>query len=329
MTKKIVVVFILSFTSCFLNGQVAGCTDVLAKNYNPLATLNDGSCRYKHKAIKPNFSLILDNSLHETSGLTFWNGLLWTHNDDTDVNLYALDTLSGAVVKKIQLSHVANRDWEEIAQDSSYLYIGDFGNNYRGNRKDLHVLRIEKASLLLNKQEIDTISLRYSDQFDFELKKSNRTNFDCESMIATRDSLYLFTKQWKSNKTSIYSLPKIPGNYVAQYKTSYPIKGLITGSAYVEEKKIVALCGYNKKLKPFIYLLYDYKNNDFFSGNKRKIKLKLPFHQIEGITTSDGLHYYLTNENFINKPIVSNPQKLHWFDLTAFLEQYLEGLILK
>ena len=326
MTKKIVVVFILNFTSYLLNGQVAGCTDVLAKNYNPIATVNDGSCRYKPKAIKPKFSVVLDKSLHETSGLIFWNGLLWTHNDDTDTHLYALDTLSGVVGKKIQLNRVANRDWEEITQDSVYMYIGDFGNNYKGNRKDLKILRIEKQSLLLSQPKIDTIAFLYPNQTDFNNQHSNRTNFDCEAMIVYKDSLYLFTKEWKSKKTSIYSLPKTPGNYVAQYKISYPIKGLITGSRCLEEKKIVALCGYSKKLKPFLYLLYDFKDNDFFSGNRRKIKIKLPFHQIESITTNNGLHYYLTNENFTRKPIVSNSQKLHVFDLSFLLKPYLNSL---
>jgi hypothetical protein len=30
----------------------------------------------------------------------------------------------------------------------------------------------------------------------------------------------------------------------------------------------------------------------------KKNKIALPFHQIEGITTQNGLQYYLTNENF-------------------------------
>lgn len=325
--RLLILVFVLF--SGYSNAQVAGCTDVLAKNYNTLASVNDGSCRYKFKSIKPKFSVVLDKSLHETSGLIFWNGLLWTHNDDTDTHLYALDTLSGVVGKKIQLNRVANRDWEEITQDSVYVYIGDFGNNYKGNRKDLKILRIEKQSLLLSQPKIDTIAFQYPNQTDYSLQPSNRTNFDCEAMIVSQDSLFLFTKEWKSKKTSLFSLPKTPGDYVANYKATHNVKGLITGATYLKNQKLIALCGYSKKLKPFIYLLYDFEDNDFFLGNRRKIKLKLPFHQIEGIATNDGLHYYLTNESFINKPIVSNPQKLHLFDLTTFLKQYLEGLILK
>jgi len=324
--KKAFTIFFLSSFSLQSNAQVLGCTDVLSKNYNPLATINDGSCVYKKKSIEPVFSVVLDNKLQETSGLVKWGDFLWTHNDDTDTNLYALDTLSGAILKTYHLNKVVNTDWEEIAQDNEYLYVCDFGNNYKGNRTDLHILRIEKNSLLLNQPKIDTIAFHYSNQTEMKTQNSNRTDFDCEAFVVTKDSLYLFTKQWRSKNTSVYTLPKTPGNYVANFKKNYAIKGLITGATFVEDKKIVVLCGYNKKLKPFVYLLYDYKGNNFFSANKRKIKLKLPFHQIEGIATSDGLNYYLSNENFSRKPIISNLQKMHLFDLSVFLKPYLDGL---
>ncbi|MFB0911569.1 MAG: hypothetical protein QMA99_11640 [Flavobacterium sp.] len=92
---------------------------------------------------------------------------------------------------------------------------------------------------------------------------------------------------------------------------------------YVPHKKIIALSGYSKTLSPFIYLLYDYNSRNFFSGNKRKITISLPFHQVEAIATQDGLHYYLTNENFVIKPIINSPQQLHSFDLSPFLGTYL------
>lgn len=321
--------FFLMILSGYTKAQVIGCTDPLSKNYNPLATINNGSCLYKRKSIKPLFSFVLGSSLPETSGLIKWNGFLWTHNDDTDTNLYTLDTLSGKIVKSYALPKVLNTDWEEIAQDSSYLYLGDFGNNYHGNRNDLHVLRIEKNSLLMNLPKMDTIAFSYSNQKTAERIKSNRTEFDCEAFVVTKDSIYLFTKQWESKNTSVYSLPKTPGNYLAHYKSSFHIKGLITGATYLENKKLVVLCGYSKKLHPFVYLLYDYASNDFFSGNKRKIKIKLPFHQIEGIATSDGLHYYLTNEAISRKPIISNPQQMHELYLSAYLKTYLEEFGLK
>lgn len=221
------------------------------------------------------------------------------------------------------MDKVVNHDWEEISQDSSYLYIGDFGNNYSGNRTDLHILKIEKKSFLEGTPIIETISFKYSDQSDFSLKKHNTTNFDCEAFIVSKDSIYLFTKQWESTKTSIYALPKQSGNYIAQFKDSLDIKGLVTGATYIEDKKLIALCGYSKMGKSFLYLLYDFKNHDFLSGNKRKIELQLSFHQIEGITTKDGLHYYLTNESLIRKPVLNTPQQIHYFDLSPILNSYL------
>ncbi len=303
------------------NAQISGCTDPLSKNYNPKATVNDGSCNYRKTRIKPQFSKELNEKLKETSGLVAWNGNLWTHNDDKDTNVYCLDTISGEIQKAYQLKNVVNKDWEEISQDSSYLYIGDFGNNSNGARIDLHILRIEKNSLLLDNPIIDTISFSYSDQDAASASKTNQTNFDGEAFIVSKDSIYIFTKQWKSKGTSLYVLPKTPGNYTAKLKTTQDVKGLVTGAAFIENKKVVVLCGYTKKLKPFLYLLYDYKDSDFFTGNKRRIKLKLPYHQIEGIATLNGLQFYLTNEKFSLKPFVNKSQKLHKVDLGKFLKK--------
>jgi zona occludens toxin (predicted ATPase) len=94
----------------------------------------------------------------------------------------------------------------------------------RGNRKDLHILRIEKNSVEGNIQKIDTISFSYSNQTDFTKLKSNTTNFDCEAFVVVDDSIYLFTKQWKQKNISIYH-PKTPGNYRAQLKDSFNVKG--------------------------------------------------------------------------------------------------------
>ena len=303
--------------------QISGCTDPLSKNYNPAATINDGSCVYASVKIKPKYSVKLDAVLKETSSLTQSDSLLWTSNDNTDKALYAINN-KGVIQNKIQLKNTTNTDWEEIAQDNDYYYIGDFGNNVSGNRKDLHILRVEKKSLSQNNQKIDTLSFSYSNQKDFTKTKSNATNFDCEAFIVSGDEIYLFTKQWKDKKTSIYVIPKIPGKHVAQLKESYDVKGLITSATYLPKKKLLVLAGYSRFLSPFIYLLYDYNDSGFFSGNKRKINIALPFYQMEGISTQDGLQYYLTNENFVRKPIINIPQKLHQFDLSAFLTNYLK-----
>jgi hypothetical protein len=301
--------------------QIYGCTDRLAVNYNQSATVNDGSCRYNSANIAPLASLKLDGTLSETSGLILWNNLLWTHNDNNDTNLYSLDTIYGNIVKAYPLSRIENTDWEEISQDEDYIYIGDFGNN-SGNRDDLKIFRAPKNSVLNNSAAIDSICFAYSNQTDFTPGDYN-TDFDCEAFIVSDDSIYLFTKQWTSKETSIYALPKNPGTYVAKLRSTFDVKGLITGAVYLKEKGIIVLSGYSRRLDPFFYLLYDFRGTDFFGGNKRKLEVLLPYHQIEGITTADGIKYYVTNEHFSLELLINIPQKIHVFILSSFLGNYL------
>jgi hypothetical protein len=315
--NKFIVLFFLILTSTY--GQISGCTDAQAKNFNPNAKNNDGSCDYASTKIKAKTSLKLKDSLRENSGLIAFDHLLWTHNDDHDNTIYGLDS-NGKIQKKIKLEKVKNNDWEEISQDSSYIYIGDFGNNFQGNRKNLHLLRIEKKSFLTNNPVIDSISFSYSNQTDFTEQKENNTDFDCEAFVVSKDSIYLFSKQWKQNKTSVYVLPKIPGKYIAKLKETLDVKGLITGATLLASGKGIVLCGYSEILQPFLYLLNDYKNNDFSTGNQRKIRLPLPFHQIEGIATEDGKLFYVTNEAFRKKPFVNVMQQIHTFDLSSYLK---------
>ena len=58
-----------------------GCMDPQASNYNATATINDGSCMYP----ATNYSLIikdtLQNSLQEISGMVYFNGKIYAHND--------------------------------------------------------------------------------------------------------------------------------------------------------------------------------------------------------------------------------------------------------
>lgn len=315
--------FLLIFISLSAEAQLVGCTDALAKNYNPSAIVNDGSCLYANAKIDPVFSVVLSDTLNETSGLVYFENQLWTHNDDTDNNIYALDTI-GKITNRYPLNRLKNTDWEEISQDSAYFYIGNFGNNVNGVRKDLQIIRIEKMSLKSNNPQIDTIAFSYSNQIEFIRNKANTTDFDCEAFIVSKDSIYLFTKEWTNKKTALYVMPKLPGSYTAQFKGALDVNGLITGATYLEEKRLIALCGYSKQLKPFVYLLYDYKNTDFFSGNKRKITLAMPYHQVEGIATENGLLYYISNEHFRIKPIINTLQQLHQLDLSLFLQLYID-----
>lgn len=316
----IIVAFIFNYN---LKAQT-GCNDPLASNYNNTATINDGSCLYPTASVTPLISNELNQLIHETSGLIEWNSYLYTHNDDTDTNIYQLDKTNGTITKTFALTGLNNIDWEEISQDESNLYIGDFGNNAEGNRTNLIIYKISKNSLSTTPQ-IETINFSYSNQTDFTPQPANKTDFDCEAMVVTSGGILLFTKQWLSNKTSIYKLSKTPGTQIANLLTTIDVSGLITGATIKADSNLIVLCGYSQTVDPFVFLIYDFNGTDFNISNKRKIDIPLPYHQIEGISTTDGLEYFLTNENFVIAPI-NNPQKLHKISLEPYLGNYLSNL---
>lgn len=323
---------LLVMTTGWCQAQICGCTDSLASNYNANATVNDGSCEYETVTIETTEIGVLDSLIEGSSTLFFWNGGYWTFNDHYDNCLYLIDSTNATITETLCINGLISKDMEEVSQDSLYLYFGDIGNN-RGNRHDLHILRISKESILNQTFAIDTIAFSYEDQTDFTAHPQ-ATDFDCEAFVITDDSIYLFTKQWVSTQTTIYCLPKTPGTHIAQRRETYNVKGLITGATYIPEYQLIVLCGYdyNRKVKvaslrPFIVLLYDYQENRFFSGNKRRLNFKSTVKsQVEAIATHNGLDYYITNEHFKTTVMGLNfdfPAKLKRVDLRDYLLPYL------
>jgi hypothetical protein len=325
MRKLLLLLFVIFLRFEPSIAQVYGCTDILATNYNSVATRNDGSCLYANISIAPVKSTLISDTLIESSGLIIYGNRLFTHNDNTDLNLYALDSVTGKIYNKYEVKGASNIDWEDLTQDAEYFYIGDFGNNSSGNRRDLKIYKVSKVSLLSRNPLVQTITFAYQPQIDFSVQAANQTNFDCEAMVAGKDSLYLFSKEWISNITRVYSLPKTAGNYTLKPASSYDVKGLITGAALLEDKRVLMLCGYSSLLQPFLYLMYDFEPGNFFSGNKRKVQLDLSFHQIEGIASVNGRQAFISNENFAKQPLANNPQKIHVLNLSSLLANYLDN----
>ena len=330
--QYILTLVLLVTTTPLCIAQVYGCTDSLATNYNPGATVNDGGCVYATTLITADGVGVLDPRLGNTSSFFYWNNGYWTNNDCYDNCLYKIDTANAEILETLCFDGVYNYDTEEITQDSLYLYFGDVGNN-NGSRQDLRILRISKESILNQNVEIDTIWFSYEDQTDFTYSPQ-ATDFDCEAFIVSDDSIYIFTKEWVSSKTTLYSLPKIPGTHIARRLETYNVNGLITGAAYMPEYQLVVLCGYDydpvnllSSLHPFVVLLYDYQENRFFSGNKRRLDFDFSARaQIEAIATCNALDYYITNEQTsipVVDTVIDIPPALQRLDLREYLLPYL------
>ena len=302
--------------------QINGCTDPQSTNYNPAATVNDGSCTYSATTLtltdKTNLSAPL---LNESSGLTFINGKLWTFNDSGNANdIYRIDTSTSTVYQTVDISNATNTDWEDMTSNNDYLFIGDFGNN-NGNRQNLKIYRVNKADLTTNATAVTAavINFSYSDQTSFP-SLPNNNNFDCEAMIFLNDSIHLFSKNWVDLQTKHYVLPNSPGTHVAQYRETYNTGFLVT-SASVQQFGVIALIGYIKTGTQAVSMcmLYDYKNNLLFNGNKRKFNMstQLVQGQMEGVEFFNSSRAFVTNELFTNGATV--PAKLRVFNIASYL----------
>src|SRR5205085_8408040 len=143
----------------------------------------------------------------------------------------------------------------------------------------------------------ETIEFTFPNEEVTDDKKQN--NFDCESLMSFKDSLYIFTKDREDKETKLYVLPKTAGKYIARYISNFNSEGLVTDAAMNKQNNELALIGYHKgHLYPFIFLFSNFQGNNFFSGDYQKIELanKKWDWQLEGITYSNKNVVYFTCE---------------------------------
>ena len=139
--------------------------------------------------------ILLSGELKEISGIQFINdSLLVAHNDGGNgPMLYFLNPNSGKILKRVVVKGVKNIDWEDIALDSEYLYIGDFGNN-TNKRKNLSIIRVLWKEALINDSiNSESMTFEYGDQKAFP-PENKALNFDTECMVFADGFLWLFTK---------------------------------------------------------------------------------------------------------------------------------------
>ncbi|RMF26577.1 MAG: hypothetical protein D6765_08695, partial [Bacteroidetes bacterium] len=235
--------------------------------------------------------------------LLFLDGNLWTHEDGgNSPALYQIDPADGSILKTVTLGAASNVDWEDIASDGTFIYVGDFGNNATGARTDLRIYKFDKndipagTNVTIPAADIDTIDFTYSDQSNCSPPCPNGTDFDCEAMIYHNGLLHLFTKQWVSEQTSHYTLSPTPGTHVAAKQSTFNAQGLITGADIVNGNEVM-LIGYD--LSPaalFAWRLTGFSGTDFFGGTQELISFNAP----AGSTQIEGVHYFSGTDLYLS-----------------------------
>ncbi len=250
---------------------------------------------YGYQIIK---EIQLPKTLTESSGLLLLDTFLLSFNDSgNEPLLYAVNPSTGLIFHQWQLINTKNKDWEDIAEDDKYIYVGDFGNNF-GYRKDLAIYRISKDSLLQFKKYnlvAEKINFSFEDQTNYFPSFYNHS-FDCEAMICMNDSLIIFSKDWKNKITTAYTLPKNPGTYTATKRESFDVSCFISGADFSEQDSLLVLTGYIEG-RALIWIFSEVTAGNHFGKNQIKHELiTLPGIQNEGIVFIRPDEFYLSSE---------------------------------
>lgn len=231
--------------------------------------------------------------LNESSGLEFYGDSLISFNDSGGgTKLFIFSPLSPQKPVILELTGTFNIDWEDIAADSTYLYLGDFGNN-SGYRDTLIIYRIDPFKITENP---DFISFSYLEKNNYEPSQTG-SRFDCEAITVINDSLWLFTKNWQEETSWIYKLPTEPGHYELNSFAVLQAKMMVTGADFDPDNQILFLIGY-KNFTPVIFT-YHLKNKTLSKLSRTRF-WNLYGLQTEGIV-SDGQYLYFSNEKSLKK----------------------------
>ncbi|MEY3047993.1 MAG: hypothetical protein RL365_31 [Bacteroidota bacterium] len=314
---------ILLFSIPFSYFSQWGCTDPQATNYDVNASINDGSCIYSPTNYTLNLINNLSDVLQENSGLIRIGNLLYAFNDSgSGAVIYELDTL-GTVLRTIVISGATNVDWEAITSNSTHVFVGDVGNN-NGNRHDLCLYRFLKSDLTLDTIQAEKLAFYWSDQTQFT-SLPNANNFDCEAIIADADSITLFSKNWEDLQTRRYRLPTYwTDTIAAELIDSFNVDGLITDACTDTIEHRSYLLGYKNNgsnfYTSFVWCLWDYQNQNVFSGNRRRIEVGnvLNLAQTEGIALNASNKGYISSEKVAS--VITIAPKLFQFNFSQFIE---------
>ncbi|MCB0762286.1 MAG: hypothetical protein KDC12_12240 [Flavobacteriales bacterium] len=219
----------------------------------------------------------LDNKLDEVSGVAQLSPqeLVVLNDGGNDPEVYVLDRTTCEITKTLKIKGKENHDWEDLALSPDQVFVGDFGNNTNGKRKNLRVLVFPRSALSKehdNDTKVEEIEFYYPEQdLEKESGKALSTEWDCEAMIWLNGELHLFTKDWKTKRCKHYMLPDKPGSYAATFVEEFDTKGLVTAADLTPDGRLMLL-GYTQLGRVFMWEFWN-SPNGFFNGKSRRHEL--------------------------------------------------------
>ncbi len=273
----------------------------------------------------------LDPKVKETSGLIYWNGHLITHNDSGGKpKLYCLNK-EGEIVRTITLQGATNRDWEDIAPDEDYIYVGDIGNNV-GTLPSFKIYKVSKQAILAKGE--GNIIVPVAEILSFpKLDGANagsgnmKHDWDMESLIVRDGKLSIFTKQWMTQtQTKRF---EYNGSKMIKKETLNLDPGFtVTGAEYDEVNNTLFLIGYStqkirgkdvpKNARMMIVQNWGKSNESIVKydiGLKKRVSVFIfswnIAYQMEAICIDEEGDVYITNDKLYKKGYINIPAQLY------------------
>ncbi len=301
--------------NCCVNAQQS--PDALPGIDNTPAVM-EGFTRFEATPAKASKKLPKD--LRETSALIWFRGAWWTLNDSGGKpEVYRLSKSGNRIEQVVALSGVENNDWEDLATDGTWLYVGDFGNN-GGKRTNLAVYKVawinipNEGNVTLKPQ---VIRFAWADQTDLH-PKAYRHNFDCEAMFCAGGSVWLWTKNWNNLNSRLYELPAQAGSYNLKPVYEFDANLRVTGADYDTNRRILALVGYIDFL-PSVWLFTNFDPKKPADGGRIRIDMtSMAGTQAEGICFGDNGQLWFSAEK-----TKVRPQMIYQLNVNTFVRPNL------
>lgn len=189
-------------------------------------------------AVKPPFDSIpkmvaVQPMIAEASGIADSKvnaGYLWVEEDSGNPTQLYLLKHDGTVQKKIFVSGVANRDWEDVVLSAGNLYIGEIGDN-NAAYTDYAFYKFPEPSLSADTaKNVETIRFRYPDGAH-----------DAEGFLVepSTGGIYIITKRDAASKIYKLSPPFAAGINIAEAVGQLPYNGVVSAALSPDGKEVI------------------------------------------------------------------------------------------
>jgi hypothetical protein len=189
-----------------------------------------------HGVVKPFYKLD-HNSLEESSGLDYWQGAWWTHNDSGDgPYLYRGTEPSFQGSRRLEVPLATAVDWEEITTLGDDLLVCDIGDNRR-ERDDLMLYRVSWDAKAANIKLAAKYEIAYPDG-----------KHDAEAAADIGGVLHIVSKNRGDGFTAVYKFPDL--------KEGEKNVGELVGKLEIDERTMITAADYDPEAKKLLLLSY-------------------------------------------------------------------------